>query len=214
MPEPTIPASSSRNYNIPYNDFISDLEAIQKGNTKITQKIHSLLTQLISLENNCILQWIPASVWIGGNEMAVEFAKEARRLSQRKEQMSLFDHKIGQHTAEESANTKKQNGRRDDATFPKVIVKPLATAVGGRPPAVSPATDPPCAVNWADMMDDQDASLNPNPFTVVSRKRRRTSVHPRSSPAQSGNMTQKSANLSYNKPPVKRPLLAQQIKAT
>ncbi|UYV84641.1 hypothetical protein LAZ67_X002935 [Cordylochernes scorpioides] len=38
------------NYNIPYNDFTSDLEAIQKGNTIITQKIHSLLTQLISLE--------------------------------------------------------------------------------------------------------------------------------------------------------------------
>ncbi|UYV70282.1 hypothetical protein LAZ67_7002362 [Cordylochernes scorpioides] len=74
-----------------YSDFISDLEAIQKGNTKITQKIHSLLTQLISLENNCILKWIPASVWIEGNEMAVEFAKEAIMLSQRKEQMSLFD---------------------------------------------------------------------------------------------------------------------------
>ncbi|UYV63946.1 hypothetical protein LAZ67_2006102 [Cordylochernes scorpioides] len=122
---------------------------------------------------------------------------------------------IDRHTAEESANTKKQNGRRrDDATFPKVSVKPLATAVGGRPPAVSPANDPPRAVNWADVMDDQDASPNPNPFTVVSRKRRRTSVHPRSSPAQSDNVTQKSANSLYNKPPAKRPPLAQQIKAT
>ncbi|UYV68766.1 hypothetical protein LAZ67_6000748 [Cordylochernes scorpioides] len=69
-----------RNYNIPYKDFISDLEAIQKSNTIITQIIHSLLTKLISLENNCILKWIPASVWIEGNEMAVEFAKEARNV--------------------------------------------------------------------------------------------------------------------------------------
>ncbi|UYV77957.1 hypothetical protein LAZ67_15003031 [Cordylochernes scorpioides] len=48
-----------------YSDSISALEAIQKGNTRITQKIHSLLTQLESLENNCILQWIPARVEIG-----------------------------------------------------------------------------------------------------------------------------------------------------
>ncbi|UYV80008.1 hypothetical protein LAZ67_18001387 [Cordylochernes scorpioides] len=74
-----------------YSDSISALEAIQKGNTKITQKIHSLLTQLEPLEKNCILQRIPAHVGIGGNEMAFELAKEARKLGQRKEQMSLFD---------------------------------------------------------------------------------------------------------------------------
>ncbi|UYV80055.1 hypothetical protein LAZ67_18001540 [Cordylochernes scorpioides] len=43
-----------------YSNSISALEAIQKGNTKIAQKIHSLLTQLEPLEKNCILQWIPA----------------------------------------------------------------------------------------------------------------------------------------------------------
>ncbi|UYV68143.1 K02A2.6-like [Cordylochernes scorpioides] len=63
-----------------YSYSISALEAIQKGNTIITQKIHSLLTQLESLENNCILQWIPARVGIGDNEMAVELAKEAKRI--------------------------------------------------------------------------------------------------------------------------------------
>ncbi|UYV82634.1 hypothetical protein LAZ67_22000283 [Cordylochernes scorpioides] len=74
-----------------YSDSRSSLEAIQKGNTRITQKIHSLLTQLETLEKNCILQWIPAHVGIEGNEMADELAKEARKLSQRKEQMSVFD---------------------------------------------------------------------------------------------------------------------------
>ncbi|UYV80899.1 TRDMT1 [Cordylochernes scorpioides] len=74
-----------------YSDSRSALEAIQKGNTRIMQKIHSLLTQLETLEKNCILQWIPAHVVIGGNEMADELAKEARKLSQRKEQMSVFD---------------------------------------------------------------------------------------------------------------------------
>ncbi|UYV71059.1 K02A2.6-like [Cordylochernes scorpioides] len=64
-----------------FSDFISALEAIQKGNTKITQKIHSLLTQLEQLEKNCILQWIPAHVGVGSNEMAIELAKEARELS-------------------------------------------------------------------------------------------------------------------------------------
>ncbi|UYV64195.1 hypothetical protein LAZ67_2007019 [Cordylochernes scorpioides] len=74
-----------------YSHSRSALEAIQKGNTRITQKIHSLLTQLETLEKNCILQWIPAHVGIEGNEMADELAKEARKLSQRKEQMSVFD---------------------------------------------------------------------------------------------------------------------------
>ncbi|UYV74311.1 hypothetical protein LAZ67_11002979 [Cordylochernes scorpioides] len=73
-----------------YSDSRSALEAIQKGNTGITQKIHSLLTQLEILEKNCILQWIPAHVGIEGNEMADELAKEARKLSQGKEQMSIF----------------------------------------------------------------------------------------------------------------------------
>ncbi|UYV70208.1 UBE2G1 [Cordylochernes scorpioides] len=74
-----------------YNDSRSTLEAIQKGNSKITQKIHLLLNQLEPLEKNCILQWIPAHVGIWGNEMAEELANEARKLSQRKEQVSVFD---------------------------------------------------------------------------------------------------------------------------
>ncbi|UYV64908.1 hypothetical protein LAZ67_3002373 [Cordylochernes scorpioides] len=71
-----------------YSDSRSALEAIQKGNTKITQNIHSLLTQLETLEKDCILQWIPAHVGIGGNEMADELAKEARKLSHGKEQIT------------------------------------------------------------------------------------------------------------------------------
>ncbi|UYV78735.1 hypothetical protein LAZ67_16002604 [Cordylochernes scorpioides] len=63
-----------------YSDSISSLEAIQKGNTNITRKIHSLLTQMKPLENNCILQWIPAHAGIGGNEMTSELAKEARNV--------------------------------------------------------------------------------------------------------------------------------------
>ncbi|UYV66324.1 hypothetical protein LAZ67_4001329, partial [Cordylochernes scorpioides] len=55
-----------------YSDSISALEAIQKGNTIITQKIHSLLTLLESLDNNCILQWIPARVGIAEEAAVVK----------------------------------------------------------------------------------------------------------------------------------------------
>ncbi|UYV73668.1 K02A2.6-like [Cordylochernes scorpioides] len=55
------------------------------------QRYHSLLNQPEPLEKNCILQFIPVHVGIGGNEMADEIAKEARNLSRRKEQISVFD---------------------------------------------------------------------------------------------------------------------------
>ncbi|UYV82297.1 hypothetical protein LAZ67_21001641 [Cordylochernes scorpioides] len=48
-----------------YSDSISALEAIQKGNTKITQKLEPL-------ENNCILHWIPADAGIGAMAAALQ----------------------------------------------------------------------------------------------------------------------------------------------
>ncbi|UYV64008.1 hypothetical protein LAZ67_2006315 [Cordylochernes scorpioides] len=107
-----------------------------------------------------------------------------------------------------------QKAFKDDCISRSQFGKRHKTFKEGREELFPPPLMSPRDFNRAHVMDEQAASPNPAPFTVVSRKRRRTSVHTRSSTAQSCNTisSQKSANLSHNKLPAKRPPPAQEIK--
>ncbi|GFT95822.1 ribonuclease H [Trichonephila clavipes] len=57
------------------------LQAILNGGSGITEENCSRLFRLQELDKVCFLQWLPAHVYITGNENADKLAKEARSLN-------------------------------------------------------------------------------------------------------------------------------------
>ncbi|GFU17496.1 RNase H domain-containing protein [Trichonephila clavipes] len=74
-----------------FSDSRVALEAIIKGDTNITSAVNVLLESLHCRGKSCLLPWIPAHVYIEGNECADSVAKEGRNVDQLCPTITLAD---------------------------------------------------------------------------------------------------------------------------
>ncbi|GFS98443.1 RNase H domain-containing protein [Trichonephila clavipes] len=73
------------------SDCRSALEALKEGKMGLSHEINSLLFSIGALGKSCTLQWIPAHVYIEGNEMTDSLANEAETLEPLTSSTKVFD---------------------------------------------------------------------------------------------------------------------------
>ncbi|GBM06978.1 hypothetical protein AVEN_239678-1 [Araneus ventricosus] len=91
----SLPDSNKAKRLVIFCDSRIALEAVQRGGTWLTEKIHSSFAKLHSLGKACVLQCISDHAGINGNEMADQLAKDSRLLNiDSPYHLALFDKNV------------------------------------------------------------------------------------------------------------------------